>query len=180
MEGIIYENGGFSMSMRMFALLSALCLSVSALAAPTPCNNKNVPPKPAGYILGMELTSMDEEEITFLTAGYVNNWLIGSLGANFKRNNSYENSVLGVLGHLGWRGNIVNNLYYTIGGMGKGFFESKFLNDWALGSFVGLDLHILPQFLLSGKIYPYVYEYLVGDIHQKVFSTGTIGLFYLF
>ena len=175
--------GGFSMSMRIFAVLAALCLSVSAFAAQTPTtNNKNAPPKPEGWILGMDFSALYGEANTYITGGYINDWVIATLGADFE-SFTHSQNVGAFLGHLGMRGEIVNNLYYTVGAMGQAVVGNTGCGNslWSAGAFVGLDLHLFPQVFLSAKIYPYAYEHgCLSAYGHNVFADGVLSVFYLF
>ena len=143
-----------------------------------------------GFVLGPSLTTL--EGLTFLgegagavlTGGYYGSCWMVDIGASAGVS-SHHLYTATLLGHLGLRNRLYQNLFISYGFMGLGNFISKKFHfdrrdSWSVGVFTGLDYQLSRHFILSGKVYPYNYEHQRGRHGANVFANSTISLFYVF
>lgn len=132
-----------------------------------------------GFVTGLGITTLGDWG---LSAGLVNLgyyapcWMI-DVGASAGTISKSKVAAL-VLGHLGLRNRLYQNLSISYGLMGLGQFVSE--ATWSAGVFAGLDYQLSKHFLLSGKIYPYNYEHTRWRPTHSIFANSTISLFYVF
>ncbi len=139
-----------------------------------------------GFTLGLTLnaTSLGATE-PYLTFGYINNCFLVDVGFNYKYLNfdDYHKSISPIVGHLGLRNRVFQNLFVTYGVSGDVLVGRWFDGEhpYSVGAFTGLDLQITRHFLLSAKINPYNFQHLVDGVNfNEVFASGSIGLSYVF
>lgn len=139
-----------------------------------------------GVVTGLGLTTLGDWRFFGGNAGgafevgyYGPCWMFDA-GINAGTTAPSEVSVF-VLSHLGLRTRLYQNLFISYGAMGLGHFGSEVHGKaWSVGAFTGLDYQLSKHFLLSGKVYPYNYEYLRHRPTHSIFANSTISLFYVF
>lgn len=128
---------------------------------------------------------------TFLTLGYINDCFLIDVGGNFTNwslgsgsNSSDNKNFSDLMGHLGLRNQVYQNLYVTYGAEGSvlvGNVGSGDSRPWSVGGFLGLDLQITKHFLLSSKLNVYEYRHVTTDVNtNNVFSAASFGFSYVF
>ena|SRR3569832_1366234 len=114
--------------------------------------------------------------------GYTNHCMTFDVGGSATNNKVNDaNTTQGtVLGHLGFRVHSMDNLFFSIGGMGLGTFYKGSKNQWSAGMFTGLDYQLNDKFMVQGKVYPYNYDHRVGRTKNNFFANTTISFLYVF
>ena len=141
-----------------------------------------------GFVTGFGLTTLGElrsfggNATGILQFGYYGPYWMVDIGANAGSVTESDVSVF-VLGHLGGRCRLYQNLFISYGAMGLKHFVSKKVHEcaWSVGAFAGLDYQLSKHFLLSGKVYPYNYDH--RQRHRpthSIFANTTLSLFYVF
>lgn len=137
-----------------------------------------------GGVLGLGYTSLNSSGIV-QTGYYGRCWMfdIGASYATFSsghhhfHSSKFHNTFL--LGHIGPRNRLCQNLFISYGVMSGGNLFSHVTDRWTVGAFTGLDYQFKEHFLISGKVYPYNYSHSSIRSHN-VFANTTISFFYLF
>lgn len=139
-----------------------------------------------GFTLGTTVSNGQYNELdNFLTIGYFNNCFLFDFGVNYQHINFRRSSDLnkwGFLSHLGGRGRLYRNLYFSGGVFGMIRTKPTNPHPYAVGIFTGLDLQISRHFVMSGKIYPFNFERRSNNSTKfyQVFETGSLNLSYVF
>jgi len=140
-----------------------------------------------GFVTGLGLTTLGNwipfggNSAGIIQLGYYGSCWMVDLGLNGVAAPKSSASAF-VLGHLGGRNRLYQNLFITYGAMGLGHFASKKprQNGWSVGAFAGLDYQLSKHFMLSGKVYPYNYERERLRSPHNIFGNSTLSLFYVF
>ncbi len=173
--------------LKKYGILAAgLLMNVTPLLAYTQYQDQQPAPTnlyTGGFVTGMGLTTL--ETIRFFGGnagaefqfGYYGKCWMFDIGANYATKPSHTF----LIGHLGPRNRLYQNLFISYGAMGLGnIVPGGHGAQWAVGAFTGLDYQFSEHFLLSGKIYPYNYDHRVGRFKHNVFANSTISLFYVY
>lgn len=115
--------------------------------------------------------------------GYTNDCWTFDVGGSATSNKFGEgDSTSGtVLGHLGFRVQSLENLFFSMGGMGLGtFYKGSDNHQWSAGLFTGLDYQLNKKFMVQGKVYPYNYDHRTGKAKNNFFANTTISFLYVF
>jgi hypothetical protein len=138
-----------------------------------------------GFVTGVSLTTL-QTPIWFggnagsmLQFGYYGACWMFDLGASYGNHSHFHSTF--VMGHLGLRNRLYQNLFISYGAMGLGNINNSHPNEqWSAGAFTGLDYQFSRHLLLSAKVYPYNYDHRLGSLLNNVFANSTISLFYVF
>ncbi len=133
-----------------------------------------------GFTTGMSLSTLAQNSFagSLVNFGYYGTCWLVDVGVNYSRFS--DTNVTNVLGHLGLRNRIYQNLFVNYGAVGLGRFVSDHDdsdNKWAVGAFLGLDYHLSRHFMISGKVYPYNYHH--KSTHQA-FANGILSFLYVY
>jgi hypothetical protein len=139
-----------------------------------------------GFVTGFGLTTLESMPFFggnaggLLQVGYYGPCWMFDVGGNYFH--SHGENVVFVMGHLGLRQRLHQNLFVSFGGMGLGNFvvDSHVKRQWSAGAFTGLDYQFSKHFLLSGKVYPYNYDHRIGRAQHNVFANTTLSLLYVY
>lgn len=134
-----------------------------------------------GGVLGLGYTSLNNSGL--VQTGYYGQYWMFDVGASYANfSSSHFSSKLNntfLLGHIGPRNRLCQNLFISYGVMSGGNIFSHGKDRWTVGAFTGLDYQFKEHFLISGKVYPYNYSHSSIRSHN-VFANTTISFFYLF
>lgn len=143
-------------------------------------------PYSGGFTLGVMSQMAVADFENYLTFGYFNDWFLIDFGANYEyldfRTIGVTSSVGQFMGHLGLRNRLSENLFFIYGVTGLGEASKKAPSrQWGAGCFTGLDLQIVRHFLLSVKIYPFIFEHTFETNRKyEVFESGDFTCSYVF
>ncbi len=184
---------GLQMLKKITKLACLGCMALSAAVMADNGTNMNMGSKDmgpeiydGGFTLGTSFNVSRGYTTPFLTLGYIGEWFLIDVGGNFTNwsVSSEDGHNFGdLMGHLGFRAQTYQNLYFTFGATGSVVLGSDddHGRPWSVGAFVGLDLQITKHFLLSTKINAYNFDRPATDVHfNEVFSSGSINLAYVF
>ena len=172
---------------KLFALLIGAFFATNALtaAAQTPQQTQMDEVGYKGFALGMYYDDKIEYFLPYLQGYY--SWFTAGIGANYEHNdikNGENWSETFLVAHLGFRAEVVERLYASIGASGSyGFIDShSSKNDpYTIGAYVGLEYFLGKHFLISAQIMPYTYEKDDANVTENViFQEGQVGISYVF
>lgn len=159
-------------------LMFASMLHADYTNTTTPVNSYN-----GGGTVGFAYSTLVPGWGGLVQVGYTNECMTFDIGGSAKNNkaDSLNKTTGTVLGHLGFRVQSLENLYFTIGGMGLGtFYKGSKDNQWSAGLFTGLDYQLNQKFMVQGKVYPYNYDHRFERTKNNFFANTTISFLYVF
>jgi hypothetical protein len=172
-------------------LFAGLLMSISTLRADGQMSSAtDTTLYSGGFVAGMGLTTLQDVILfgsgtgTVFELGYYGTCWMVDVGFSVSGASKFDRSATLLLGHLGLRNRIYENLFVSYGAMGTGNIVSHVphlkSNHWSVGAFAGLDYQLSKHYMLSGKIYPYNYEHRASRYLNNIFSNGTLSLLYVF
>lgn len=172
--------------LKKYGILAAgLLMNVTPLCAYMNQIQEQPAPAPTysgGFVTGLGLTTLGSANFFGGSAGaafqfgYYGKCFMFDVGANY----TTKPSTTFLIGHIGPRNRLCNNLFISYGAMGLGNIVPRSGEQWSVGAFTGLDYQFSEHFLLSAKVYPYNYDHRFLRSKHNVFANSTISLFYVY